>query len=557
MLTDKRTASVLLVFICSLCFGLFFGLNYGISNQNTYLIHGLNLFNPDLLANDWLTSETTDYNPFFSYLVMLLYSLNSGGWAFGIINVISLMLGSILIYKIMAVVLKDRFLLPVYLLLMAIITITKTFSVSGSYIFCGILQPSTIGSLGFLAAFLYFIRKQYALSGIYLALGGIFHANFLVLGFPVFFIAHLLIGRHKLGIRLLKQLGFSVISLMPLMPLIISSAGSPDSEIARRILFEIRSPHHYMPSHFYKDFVEFSGWLLMGLAIGWKLFLRKSEWLNFKILLISMLFLTIIATLLTSVVYIPLAAQLYFWRLAPFVILFIQIIISAGCIMYLMESQSAQAISKTALASITAGFGLVNLFYVHHGKYQFLLILLLSIMFKLILRLKSYKQFSDKILINIVLIFSLAVWVIGGLMPLKDAPKWSSLISGFSINETELYNWASHTKVDAVFLVPPDLNNFRLNAQRAIVVDWKSHPILSSELIAWYHRIETVSGIEKVSCLPEAAAGYNNIDDERLTMLRAEYQPNYIVLHKGYGYDFSDDYELVFENDGFVVLKLK
>ena len=46
-----------------------------------------------------------------------------------------------------------------------------------------------------------------------------------------------------------------------------------------------------------------------------------------------------------------------------------------------------------------------------------------------------------------------------------------------------------NTPADAVFLVPPNEQAFRLRAQRAIVVNFKCVPQLSGELPAWRERL--------------------------------------------------------------------
>jgi hypothetical protein len=47
----------------------------------------------------------------------------------------------------------------------------------------------------------------------------------------------------------------------------------------------------------------------------------------------------------------------------------------------------------------------------------------------------------------------------------------------------------ANTPVDAIFLVPPHEQEFRLRAQRAIVVNYKCVPQLSGELPAWRERL--------------------------------------------------------------------
>jgi hypothetical protein len=53
----------------------------------------------------------------------------------------------------------------------------------------------------------------------------------------------------------------------------------------------------------------------------------------------------------------------------------------------------------------------------------------------------------------------------------------------------------SDTPIDAIFLVPPDESDFRLRAQRAIVVNFKAVPQLGSELAEWAQRLRDVLGV--------------------------------------------------------------
>ena len=45
------------------------------------------------------------------------------------------------------------------------------------------------------------------------------------------------------------------------------------------------------------------------------------------------------------------------------------------------------------------------------------------------------------------------------------------MINGFpGQDEQELYSWCKETPVTSTFLIPPDLLNFRLHGERAVVV---------------------------------------------------------------------------------------
>jgi hypothetical protein len=97
--------------------------------------------------------------------------------------------------------------------------------------------------------------------------------------------------------------------------------------------------------------------------------------------------------------------------------------------------------------------------------------------------------------------------------------------------ERELYAWVQQSSPeDAVFLVPPDLENFRLHARRAIVVDWKSTPIVPEELLEWRDRILAISGADAVGSRREAVQGYATIDAARLAALGERYRARFAVL---------------------------
>ena len=81
-----------------------------------------------------------------------------------------------------------------------------------------------------------------------------------------------------------------------------------------------------------------------------------------------------------------------------------------------------------------------------------------------------------------------------------------------------LYRWADtepsyslacdwireHTPIDAVFVVAPSEQEFRLRAQRAIVVNFKCVPQLSGELEEWRDRLQAVLDLPDLRTLPHS-----------------------------------------------------
>jgi hypothetical protein len=556
-LTNRYSAVAMNIamIMVSLLFGLMFGLNYGLSNQNTYLLHGLKLFDSSLFKSDWLTSQCTDYHPIFTYLTCFLYILNSGGWAIAIMNVLTTALGAVILYFSLRELVEKEIVFPVFLMVLGIMGVTLTFSVSASYIFSDIFQPSSIGSLGLLAAIWFFLSEQFLISGICLAAGGIFHANFLILGFPLFLLAHILLGRKGFLPRVIEQLGPSALALIPLIPLILKTSGSPYATEAREILFNIRSPHHYKPAAFWKEFIPFIGWLLSSIALGKGAFHARNKQRLLLVLLISHMVLIGGATILSSIIYIPSIAQLYFWRLAPFAALLLQIITCVGAIKILPKSNE-EKFSIGNLLLLAAGLGLVNVYYIHNHEYRLFVISLIIFALALSARFSwlAAVRRAGRLLIAPMAV-GIIIWVLGCVWPLKGFVDASSLLRGLSQEETALYKWVDTTSKDAVFLIPPGFQRFRLHARRAVIVDWKSTPILPAELVEWYKRIETVSGISGVSSLDEADKGFYKADRNRLQEIKNKYDYDYLVVRTNEMKDSLAGFHLIFENPKYRVLQ--
>jgi hypothetical protein len=103
----------------------------------------------------------------------------------------------------------------------------------------------------------------------------------------------------------------------------------------------------------------------------------------------------------------------------------------------------------------------------------------------------------------------------------------------------EICRWArDKTPTDAVFLVPPDDEAFRLHAQRAIVVNFKSVPQLSGELIEWRRRLRRVLAEPNLLTLPRPLhktfvgirARYESLPAQHLFTVAREYGARYVVV---------------------------
>jgi hypothetical protein len=117
-------------------------------------------------------------------------------------------------------------------------------------------------------------------------------------------------------------------------------------------------------------------------------------------------------------------------------------------------------------------------------------------------------------------------------------------------------DWArEHTPEGAIFLVPPEESEFRLRAQRAIVVNFKCVPQLDQELIQWDERLRDVLGLTNLyrqlpngfDKIPAAMARiYSARTGDELFIAAKKYDARYVVASHGLGSRFR--HQLVYES---------
>ena len=556
------------VALAAITFAASYGLTYGYDNQVVYFLKSLTLTDNSLLRADWFTFHTTQYHRVFAYFGAFLLMLNKQGWAVAIVQFLLVLLGAVVIYRIVKRVAGAPFAVAAYLILLTIMMITRTSSVGTSYLFDTILQPSTLGALGSVAGTLFFVEQRWFASGVCLAVGGAFHANYLVLAYPIFGLAHLALGFKDLRQRLILQFAPLLAITVVLSPVLLAASHTKASPEAQEILFRVRSPHHYNPERFERNFMPFTAWQLIGIGSGW--FLHKTS--NGRRLgaVLSGLMLTIwTGTILTTFYDVPKVNQIFVWRFAPNADLVSQIFLACALAQALGKPSIMRRYPGVAVGLIAAGLGTFGMFW--HGKENApiprLMILFLSwllIVLALDLALDAFCHFWPKY--GELLARRNRVWVwapvlLGAFSLYQEAPdrlqrarEKSTLLKEDGGRNDELYRWLREkSPKDAIYLTPPDLEGARFLGQRAIVVDWKAVPLIPTELLVWYERLCDVTGrqIKGTGDL----GGYGSLDPERLALIVSKYHPDYVVLRRGAERRFPD-MPVVYKNSGYSVLKI-
>jgi len=552
LLIELSAGAVALV--TAIAFALSYGLNYGVGNQTGYMLGALRLLDPSVLAADWYAAQATNFHPAFSYLGWFLLIFDRDGWGVGVAFVVTVAAGAMCLYWLAREVLPERrFALAAFLLVMTLAFVTRTRSVAGSYVFEAILQPSALGSLFLLAALPPFVGGRFLMSGVFLALSGLFHANYLVLGIGTFGLAHLVLGiaeLKELVSRLLRQLGPALLVLLWFSPLMFSSLGSEDAERAKEILFTIRSPHHYVPSFYSRDFLMVAAWQMLGLGAGtWLLHCLGERGKRLGTLILVFAGVIWGATFFTTWVWIPQVAQIFAWRFAPFLDLLMQFLLCAASVRLAYEPALARRIPPLNLLLVLGGIALMAVYEGPDHRNSAIdavaLVLTLVVLGAVIggmwrlLKSRDIHGVAKATTVArqsgwLAVVYAVAVFTMFALPSLESFTARSNLVSGFSGSEAELYRWLrANTRKDAVFLTPPEMSRFRIGAERAIVVDWKSSPYVPGDVLEWYRRLEDVSGQRAFTRANEVFAGYARLDAERLEALRSKYHIDYAVIRRG------------------------
>jgi hypothetical protein len=556
------------VAIAATAFAASYGLNWGDDNQVVYFLKSLTLTDRSVLQNDWFTFHTTQYHRIFIYFGALLLKLNKQGWVIAITQFLLVLLGAVVIYRLVKRVAGATLGVSAYLLLLSILFITRTSSVGTSYLFDQILQPSTMGALGSIAGTLFFVEERWLESGVCLAVGGAFHANYLVLAYPIFGLAHLALGFKGLKQRLIGQFAPLLVVTLALSPLLLAASHTKASPEAQEILFRIRSPHHYNPARYERNFMPFAAWQMLGIGSGW--FLHKTA--NGRRLgaVLCGLMVTIWAgTILTTFYDFPKVNQIFVWRFAPNADLLSQILIACALAQALAKPAITRLYPGVALGLMCAALGVFGLFF--RGKENAPIPNLLLVFFAAVLLARvvdlaldlglrflpaQAPRFTHAKTLFAFLPLLLGAYEVYRVAPdkLRQARDRSTLLKEERGATADLYRWLREkSPKDALYLTPPDMEGTRFLGQRAIVVDWKAVPLIPTELLGWYERLCDVTG-RHVGGSGDLA-GYNSIDGERLALLVGKYHPDYMVLRRGGERRFGE-LPVIYQNGGYSVLKI-
>ena len=483
------------------CFYLSERYKFGISDHNEQLPIIYRILNNSYLINDWFVNQTEGFSPrfFYSHFIAFFARFLDIELLFFIIFFIFTLLAIISIYGISWELFNNHL---VSYLSIVVLLFGPHLALGGNWIFGSILVPSTMArGLALLAIYL-FIRKKDLYCFILLGVAAFFQPLISLLTSLILLFSILLIYEKPVKQKIKKTVvDFAIYSLFGVwgfIPLLFTSSDISNIEIFN-ILTNIRHPHHFCPFSF--PITHYVLFFLMLLLLVFALMLHMQPIEKIKnqfviVFILLTLFTGVIGTIFVEIFPIPLIGKLQLFKINSYIAVFSIIFI-------------------------------VNLMIVciSHLAYKY------NIGEMTITQILSKKFFKYTVIICLIL---------GSIVFLMQ-------VSIADQKEDTFYQWIqNNTETESIFLIPPNMENFRLESNRAIVVDWKAFPFSDVAIVEWYARVNDVTNnadkkysYSGFSSHSQMLRGYDSLREDDITLLKSKYNFNYIVVKKQKELNFS------------------
>ena len=113
-----------------------------------------------------------------------------------------------------------------------------------------------------------------------------------------------------------------------------------------------------------------------------------------------------------------------------------------------------------------------------------------------------------------------------------------------------------HTSSQAIFLTPPNFGQFRLTAERAILVDFRTFPFQDQAMQLWKERLREIydapTTINYYNSSLVADENYRNITDYKLLEVISEYSFDYAILY----HETQTQFPILFETDNYKIVQV-
>lgn len=531
------------------------GYQFGQSNHTLYLLEALKKTWPDLFQHDWYVTQTLQYHIIFTEITHWLMRL---GWEKPAFLIAYLLIVVLFHLAWLKIVLQLGGTVRTYLLSVVFFYFSAGGTGLGSFQFIqdGAFLPSNVANVAMLWGIAFWIIGRTGWAAVALALAAVWHINHAVIALLLWAWLFLWECRKPDSRKLiLGGVLIGMCSLVNLIPAFYAKlhAGAPvplDQYV--QLYVQLRHPHHYAPLSW--PMALWISFLWPILPAAWiahhQIRLGRRPWIESTRIAAFFLALLPIGLVFAGIWFVSeTLVQIVVWRFS----IYIQLL-ACGAVAYLLCD--AGVVSKTfaraagiVLVAIAAGLVLILTLLDHHAPGQlaraadfahhnivplsvFLGLCTLAVLYEIGRRWNiATHRIASALLIAIV---SLA-WgrELGlGLLPKDD------------VDYIALCHWArDHTPKDAIFLVPPSEQAFRLEARRAIVINFKGIPQMSAQMATWRDRLQDILQMPDLMRLPEPFdrtldaidRRYETRSDDHLIAVARKYDARYIIVAHRFG----------------------
>ena len=544
------------------------GYQFGRSNHTVYLLDSLRVNDPTLLANDWYTTHTLQYHFVFTHLTAAFDRM-------GILRPAYLIgyLALIVLFQIAWFLLNQTLGGTRRTYLLSVLLYYLSAGGAGLGVFCfmqdSAFVPSNISNIAMLWAIYFWITRRPVRSALLFGVAGFFHLNHALVAIALwgalvlwdyFFFSGCAEGtcssategkKHvPSGLPLNSVVTGTILVLAMCLPNLIPAAraslGGPHKIPLKDFVdlyVHLRHPHHYDPLSWPVALWISFLWPVPLAILAVRRMAKTSpirEACRVSLILCAMM---LVAFLFAGVWFIsePLVqASLFRFSIYP------KLLTCIGAAIYLYDRTRRPALAWVCLFCAAVIVPVLCLWqpwppilFANIRTVATLLTLLIFLpTFEL---LETWPQMGRSVWRG-----RLNQWAIALSMTVLLAEAWIHGTLGVTLfvgadpapDYKALCDYArTHTPADAIFLVPPDEQEFRLLARRAIVINFKGVAQLSSELGEWRDRLCRVLDIPSLSVLPHhfdqvfdaMAKRYEELPPDHLRKVAGEYHARYIV----------------------------
>jgi hypothetical protein len=533
-----------------------YGYQVGKSNHTVYLLDALHRLDPKLLANDWFTTSTMQYHGLFALLTEwtlrhgVFYPVFLAGYALTVIG---------FQYACWRVVRAIGGSLASYLLAMMLYHLSAGGTGLGGFQFLqdGAFLPSNLANVAMLMGLAMLLEARIWPGAIWLGLAGMFHINHAVFAGPLYVVGVLAIPgwRRRWAAAVLGGLVCAALTLVDLGPAFLSlrshDAGEhlPFQEYVQ-IFARLRHPHHYYPLAWPMAAIVAPIWTLMPASVVlWRASARIPVAARRVLFSTSalLLFATAVAWIFAGVFFVSeRLVEMAVFRFSIYYIFFACALTAWGLLdSGLVTREIGTAISWAVgpllvlgcMIAHTGVFGALARGFVSEHAPPLLLTAALALAASAVATFRATRLPS--------FLWTSSAAAVVALGAASVAFGWTGLnyIPEDDADYIALAHWArENTAQDAIFVVPPNEQSWRLESRRAIIINFKAIPQTTADMPEWKRRMQDVTGVRDLpslagtftSTLAKLGQVYDARSAEDLAAVARKYHAQYIVTTDDY-----------------------